>query len=39
MKQLLSELETYQGIDPKSSLNAYIRQYINSDEANQSSEE
>lgn len=33
MKQLLSELETYQGIDPKSSLNSYIRQYIESDDA------
>lgn len=32
MQQLLSELETYQGIDPKSSLNSYIRQYINSDD-------
>lgn len=32
MKQLLAELETYQGIDPKSSLNNYIRQYIESDE-------
>lgn len=33
MKQLLSELETYQGIDPKSSLNNYIRQYIGSDDS------
>lgn len=33
MKQLLSELETYQGIDPKSSLNSYIRQYIENDES------
>lgn len=33
MKQMLSELETYQGIDPKSSLNNYIRQYINSDDS------
>lgn len=33
MKQLLSELETYQGIDPKSSLNNYIRQYIENDES------
>ena len=33
MKQLLSEIETYQGIDPKSSLNNYIRQYIESDES------
>ena len=33
MKQLLSELETYQGIDPKSSLNNYIRQYIENDQA------
>lgn len=32
MKQLLSELETYQGIDPKSSLNNYIRQYIDADD-------
>lgn len=32
MRQLLSELETYQGIDPKSSLNSYIRQYISSDD-------
>lgn len=32
MKQLLSELETYQGIDPKSSLNNYIRQYIENDQ-------
>ena len=31
MKQLLSELETYQGIDAKSSLNNYIRQYIDND--------
>lgn len=33
MKQLLLEIETYQGIDPKSSLNNYIRQYIESDES------
>lgn len=33
MKQLLSELETYQGIDPKSSLNNYIRQYVENDQA------
>ena len=31
MKQLLFELETYQGIDPKSSLNSYIRQYLDND--------
>lgn len=29
MQQLLSELETYSGIDPHSSLNNYIRQYLN----------
>lgn len=28
MKQLLSELETYQGISPQSSLNMYIKQYL-----------
>lgn len=28
MKQLLSELETYQGIDSKSSISNYIKQYI-----------
>ena len=33
MKQLLLELESHQGIDPKSSLNSYIRQYIESDES------
>ena len=33
MKQLLLELESHQGIDPKSSLNNYIRQYIESDES------
>lgn len=33
MIQLLSELETYSGIDPHSSLNNYIRQYISNDEA------
>ena len=31
MQQLLSELETYSGIDPHSSLNNYIRQYIDGD--------
>ena len=33
MKQLLIELQTYQGIDPKSSLNGYIKQYLSSDES------
>ena len=33
MKQLLLELESHQGIDPKSSLNSYIRQYIENDES------
>ena len=33
MKQLLLELESHQGIDPKSSLNNYIRQYIENDES------
>ena len=32
MKQMLSELETYQGLDPKSSLSNYLRSYISSDE-------
>ena len=31
MQQLLSELETYSGIDPRSSLNNYIRQYVDGD--------
>lgn len=31
MTQLLSELETYHGIDPHSSLNNYIRQYVDGD--------
>ena len=34
MAQLLSELETYSGIDPHSSLNNYIRQYLENGEAN-----
>lgn len=33
MMQLLSELETYSGIDPHSSLNNYIRQYIENGES------
>ena len=32
MKQMLIELETYQGIDPKSSLNNMLRQYIETNE-------
>lgn len=34
MRQLLSELEAYQGIDPKSSLNNYIKQYLSLDDGN-----
>lgn len=32
MKQMLSELETYSGIDPQSSLNNYLKQYIEMNE-------
>jgi len=33
MKKLLSELETYSGIDPRSSLNKCIKTYISDDES------
>lgn len=36
MRQLLSELETYSGIDPKSSLSNTIRQYLESDDSYES---
>jgi hypothetical protein len=32
VKQMIIELETYDGIDPKSSLSNILRQYIKSDE-------
>ena len=32
IKQMIIELETYDGIDPKSSLSNMLRQYIESDE-------
>ena len=35
MKQMLSELETYSGIDPQSSLNNYLKQYIELNDNNE----
>lgn len=35
MKQMLSELETYSGIDPQSSLNNYLKQYIEMNDYNE----
>ena len=36
MQQVMSEIETYSGIDPRSSLTNYLKQYIESDEGNSS---